>query len=62
MVLEVQGIDVSQAMRWMKTHKALLDISANLVHLDSPVYGRVTLHIPIVARLQASIHTIVGKS
>jgi hypothetical protein len=28
----------------MKIHKALLDISARLVHMDSPANGKVTLH------------------
>jgi hypothetical protein len=46
----------------MKMHKALLDISARLVHLDSPMNDKVTLHLPIVARLQASIHATVAKS
>jgi hypothetical protein len=34
-------------------HKTLLDISARLVHLDSPTSGMVTLHLPVVP----SIHT-----
>ena len=46
----------------MKTHKAILDISAHLVHLDSSVYGKVTLSLPAVARLKASLHHTVGKS
>jgi hypothetical protein len=32
-------------MRWMKMHKAILDIAARLVHLNSPMYGKVTLHL-----------------
>jgi hypothetical protein len=34
-VLEGQGIDVILGMGWMKAHKALLDIVARVVHLDS---------------------------
>jgi hypothetical protein len=49
-------------MNWMKMHRAVLDISAHLVHLDSPIYGKVSLQLPPVARLQASIYTIVAKS
>jgi hypothetical protein len=29
----------------MKLHRAVLDIAGRLVHLDSPVYGKVTLHL-----------------
>jgi hypothetical protein len=48
LILEGQGIAIILGMRWMKMHKALLDISARLVHLDSPVSGKVTLHLPVV--------------
>jgi hypothetical protein len=41
-VLGGQGIDVILGMILMKWHKAVLDISARLVHLNSPVYGKVT--------------------
>jgi hypothetical protein len=34
-VLSGQGIDVILGMNWMKWHKAVLDISARLVHLNS---------------------------
>jgi hypothetical protein len=60
-ILEVQGIDVILSMNWMKMHQAVLDISAHLVHLNSPIYGKVSLQLPPVARLQASIYTIVVK-
>jgi hypothetical protein len=49
-------------MRWMKMHKVLLDISACLVHVDSSMNDKVTLHLLIMARLQASIHTAIVKS
>jgi predicted aspartyl protease len=39
-VLSGQGIDVILGMSWIKWHKAVLDISARLVHLNSPVYGK----------------------
>jgi hypothetical protein len=42
-ILEGQGIDVILGMNWMKMHQAVLDISAYLVHLDSPIYGKVYL-------------------
>jgi hypothetical protein len=40
----------------MKRHKAVLDISARLVHLNSPVYGKVNLHLPVISRIKASLH------
>jgi hypothetical protein len=40
------------------------DISktTRLVHLDSPTFGKVSLQLPLVAHLQASIHVVVAKS
>jgi hypothetical protein len=61
-ILEGQGIDVILGMDWMKMHQAVLDISAHLVHLDSPIYGKVSMQLPPVARLRASVYTIVAKS
>jgi hypothetical protein len=42
-ILEGQGIDVILGMNWMKMHRVVLDIAARLVHLDSPIYGKVSL-------------------
>jgi hypothetical protein len=46
----------------MKMHKARLDISAHLVHLDSPIFSKVNLQLPPIAHLHTSIHTIVAES
>jgi hypothetical protein len=43
----------------MKLHRAVLDIAGRLVHLDSPVYGKVILHLPVVSRIKASLHHVV---
>jgi hypothetical protein len=43
-------------MSWMKRHKAVLDIVGRLIHLDSPVYGKVILHLPAISRMKASLH------
>jgi hypothetical protein len=40
----------------------VFDISAHLVHLDSPIYGKVSLQLPPVAHLQASIYAAIAKS
>jgi hypothetical protein len=39
-----------------------LDISSHLVHLDSPIYGKVSLQLPPIVHLQASVYTIVARS
>jgi hypothetical protein len=46
----------------MKMHRVVLDISAHLVHLNSPIYGKVSLQLSPIARLQASVYAIVAKS
>jgi hypothetical protein len=61
-ILEGQGIDVILGMNWMKMHRLVLDISARLVHLDSPIYGKVSLQLPPVTRLQASVYATIAKS
>jgi hypothetical protein len=58
-ILNGQGIDVILVMSWMKLHRAVLDIASQLVHLDSPVYGKVILHLPVVSRIKASLHHVV---
>jgi hypothetical protein len=58
-VLSGQGIDVILGMSWMKLHKAVLDIASRLIHLDSPVYGRVILHLPVTSHIKASLHHVV---
>jgi hypothetical protein len=60
-ILSGQGIDVILGMNWMKMHKAILGISARLVHLNSPVYGNVTLQLPTVARIKASLHHMIER-
>jgi hypothetical protein len=50
-ILDGQGIDVILGMNWMKMHQVVLDISARLVHLNSPIYGKVSLQLPPVACL-----------
>jgi hypothetical protein len=60
-VLSGQGIDVILEMSWMKWHKAILDISVRLVQLNSPMYGKVTLHLPMVSHIKASLHHVVER-
>jgi hypothetical protein len=55
------GIDVILGMSWMKLHRAVLDIACRLVHLDSPVYGKVILHLPLISRIEASLHHVAER-
>jgi hypothetical protein len=57
-ILSGQGIDVILGMSWMKLHRAVLDIAGRLVHLDSPVYGKVILHLHAISRIKASLHHV----
>jgi hypothetical protein len=45
----------------MKMHKAVLDIAARLVYLNSPMYRKVTLHLPAISRIKASLHHVVER-
>jgi hypothetical protein len=60
--LEGQVIDVILGMRWMKLHKAILDIKRWLVYLHSLIYGKVTLHLPAIVHLKVSLHRTVAKN
>jgi hypothetical protein len=61
LILSGHGIDVILGMRWMKLQKVVLDIAARLVHLYSPVYGKVTLHLPAISRIKECLHQVVGR-
>jgi hypothetical protein len=43
----------------MKLHRAVLDTTGRLVHMDSLVYGKVILHLSVVSRIKASLHRVV---
>jgi hypothetical protein len=58
-ILKGQGLDVILRMSWMKLHRVVLDIGGRLVHLDSPVYGKVILYLLAVSRIKASLHHMV---
>jgi hypothetical protein len=61
-VLEGQGIDIILRMSWMKLHNAILDIAKRLVYLDSLIYGNITLHLPVVVHMKASMYHTMTKS
>jgi hypothetical protein len=55
-VLEGQGIDVILGMGWMEVHKALLDTTAQVVHLDSPMHGIHVLQLSSSSIPTSSVH------
>jgi hypothetical protein len=58
-ILSGQGINVILGMSWMKLHRAVLDIAGRLVHIDSPMYGKVIFQLLAVSRIKASLHHMV---
>jgi hypothetical protein len=60
-ILSGQGINVILGMSWMRMQKTMLDIAARLVHLNSPVYGKVTLHFPMISCINASLCHVVER-
>jgi hypothetical protein len=58
-ILKGQGLDVILWMSKMKCHRAVLGIASRLVHLDSPMYGKVTLHLPAISHIKAYLHHMV---
>jgi hypothetical protein len=58
-ILSGQGIDVILGMSWMKIHRAVLDIAGRLVHLDSLMYCKLILDLPMISRIKASLDHVV---
>jgi hypothetical protein len=58
-ILNGQDIDIILGMSWMRLHNAVLDIADRLVHLNSPVYGKVILHLPAISRIKASLYYVI---
>jgi hypothetical protein len=46
----------------MKLHNAILDIAKRLVYLDSLIYGKVALHLPVIVHIKASMHHTEAKN
>jgi hypothetical protein len=58
-ILKGQGLDVILGMSWMKLHRVVLDIAGRLVCQNSPMYGKVILHLPVIPHIKASLHHMV---
>jgi hypothetical protein len=61
-VLEGQGIDVILGMGWMKRCKAVLDIAACTVHLESPTHGSVVLKLPSPTSIASALHHTTSQN
>jgi hypothetical protein len=60
-ILSGQGIDGILGMSWMNWHKVVLNISVRVVHLNSPVYGKVILHLPVISHIKAFLNYVVER-
>jgi hypothetical protein len=61
-VLDGQGLDIILGMGWMKAHKALLDTTIEIVHLDSPVHGIHILQLSSSSVATSSVHHIAAQN
>jgi hypothetical protein len=61
-VLQGQGIVVILEMGWMKGHKAVFDIVARIVHLESPAHGSVVLQLPSPTSTTSALHHIAAQN
>jgi hypothetical protein len=61
-VLEGQRIDVILGMDWMKRYKAVLDIIACTVHLESPTHGSIVLKLPSPTCIASALHHIAAQN
>jgi hypothetical protein len=60
-LLSDHGVDVILGMRWMKLDKVVLDITVRVVHMYSPVHGKVTLHLLAVTHIKDRLHHVVER-
>jgi hypothetical protein len=61
-LLDSQGIDVILGMSWMKEYKAVLDIAAHTVHLESPTHGSVSLRLPSPTSIASALHHTAAQN
>jgi len=60
-ILEGPGIDVILGMRWMKYHKAVLDIDKRQIYLNSPLHGPSVLSVAYPQLNVMQVHHSEGK-
>jgi hypothetical protein len=57
-----QGIDVILGMSWMKEYKAVLDIAARTVHLESSTHGSVSMRLPSLTSIASVLHHTTAQN
>jgi hypothetical protein len=61
-ILDGQGIDVILGMSWMKEYKAMLDIAACTVHLESPTHDNVVLKLSSPTSMASTLHHTAAQN
>jgi hypothetical protein len=61
-ILDGQGFDVILGMSWMKKFKALLDIAARMVHLESLAHGSIVLQLSSPTPTTSTLHHIAAQN
>jgi hypothetical protein len=49
-------------MNWMKKHKAVLNIAARTVHLETPAHGSVVLQLPSPTSIASALHHTAAQN
>jgi hypothetical protein len=61
-ILDSQEIDMILGMGWMKEYKAVLDIVARTVHLESPTHGNVSLRLSSPTSIASALHHTAAQN
>jgi hypothetical protein len=61
-VLDGQWLDIILGMGWMRAHKASLDTTTRVVHLDSPIYGIHVLQLSSISAVTPSAHHTAAQN
>jgi hypothetical protein len=49
-------------MNWMKKYKAVLNIAARTVHLETPAHGSVVLQLPSPTSIASALHHTAAQN
>jgi hypothetical protein len=49
-------------IKLIPSHQRITPPESIVVYLDPPIYGKVTLHLPGIVHIKASVHNTVTKS
>jgi hypothetical protein len=61
-ILDDQGIGMILGMSWMKEYKAVLDIAAHTMHLESPTHGSVSLRLKSPTSIASALHHTAAQN